>query len=199
VSAETNVGVTRLLDFIAKYGSSPLDRAEVPARDASGLPGSVALAQPEPVVYVFKTMNEPGVGELSLFRVYSGTVRTGDELQNTARDCTERFGQIYLLNGHDRTPVTHLNAGDLGAVVKLRATHTGDTLCSPRFQVVLPKVEFPKPDIHAARSNCDRRAMRTNSPSASPRFILRTRPSITGWTTRSIRPSSPGRVRCTCR
>ncbi|HRE08123.1 MAG TPA: elongation factor G [Opitutaceae bacterium] len=150
VSAETNVGVTRLLDFIAKYGSSPLDRAEVPARDASGLPGSVALAQPEPVVYVFKTMNEPGVGELSLFRVYSGTVRTGDELQNTVRDCTERFGQIYLLNGHDRTPVTHLNAGDLGAVVKLRATHTGDTLCSPRFQVVLPKVEFPKPDIHAA-------------------------------------------------
>jgi elongation factor G len=150
VSAETNVGVTRLLDFIAKYGSSPLDRAEVPAHDASGLPGSVALAQPEPVVYIFKTMNEPGVGELSLFRVYSGTVRTGDELQNTARDCTERFGQIYLLNGHDRTPVTHLNAGDLGAVVKLRATHTGDTLCSPRFQVVLPKVEFPKPDIHAA-------------------------------------------------
>jgi elongation factor G len=149
-SAETNVGVARLMDFIAKYGSSPLDRAEVPARDASGVTGSVPLSQPEPVVFIFKTMNEPGVGELSLFRVYSGTVKTGDELVNTSRDVTERLGQLYLLNGHDRTPVTQLHAGDLGAVVKLRATHTGDTLCSPRFTVTLPPVEYPRPNIHGA-------------------------------------------------
>lgn len=150
VSAEKNVGVARLMDFIAKYGSSPLDRAEVAARDASGLPGTVTLSQPEPVAYVFKTMNEPGVGELSLFRVYSGTVRSGDELRNTARDTTERLGQLYVLSGHDRTPVPLLRAGDLGAVVKLRDTHTGDTLCSPRFSVVLPKVEYPAPNIHTA-------------------------------------------------
>src|SRR3954467_1829812 len=118
VSAETNVGVGRLMDFIAKYGSSPLDRAEVPARDASGVTGSVSLSQPEPVVFIFKTMNEPGVGELSLFRVYSGVVKTGDELVNTSRDITERLGQLYVLNGHDRTPARVLHAGDLGAVVK---------------------------------------------------------------------------------
>jgi elongation factor G len=150
VSGETNVGVSRLMDFIAKYGSSPQDRAEVPARDASGLAGSVPLSQPEPVVFVFKTMNEPGVGELSLFRVYSGVVKSGDELLNTTRDVSERLGQIYVLNGHDRTPVPQLRAGDLGAVVKLRATQTGDTLCTPRFPVVLPKVEYPRPNIHAA-------------------------------------------------
>ncbi len=150
VSAETNVGVARLMDFIAKYGSSPLDRAEVPARDTSGLAGSVSLSQPEPVVFVFKTMNEPGVGELSLFRVYSGTVKSGDELLNTTRDVTERLGQIYLLNGHDRTPVPLLRAGDLGAVVKLRSTHTGDTLCSPRYPVTLNPVEYPRPNIHGA-------------------------------------------------
>ncbi|MBL9209232.1 MAG: elongation factor G, partial [Opitutaceae bacterium] len=149
-SAETNVGVGRLMDFIAKYGSSPLDRAEVPARDASGVTGSVPLSQPEPVVFIFKTMNEPGVGELSLFRVYSGTIKSGDELVNTSRDVTERLGQLYVLNGHDRTPVPQLHAGDLGAVVKLRATHTGDTLCSPRFTVTLPAVEYPKPNIHGA-------------------------------------------------
>ena len=149
-SAETNVGVGRLMDFIAKYGSSPLDRAEVPARDPSGVAGSVPLSQPEPVVFIFKTMNEPGVGELSLFRVYSGTIKSGDELLNTTRDTTERLGQLYVLNGHDRTPVPQLRAGDLGAVVKLRATHTGDTLCSPRFAVMLPKVEYPKPNIHGA-------------------------------------------------
>jgi elongation factor G len=150
VSAETNVGVARLMDFIAKYGSSPLDRAEVPARDASGLPGSVPLTQPEPVVYIFKTMNEPGVGELSLFRVYSGVVKSGDELRNTVRQAAERLGQLYVLNGRDRTPVPLLRAGDLGAVVKLRETHTGDTLCSPRYPVVLPKVEYPAPNIHGA-------------------------------------------------
>ncbi len=150
VSAETNVGVARLMDFIAKYGSSPMDRAEVPARDASDLPGSVPLTQPEPVLYVFKTMNEPGVGELSLFRVFAGTVRSGDELLNSSRGVTERVGQLYVLDGRERTPVPQLNAGDLGAVVKLRATHTGDTLCSPKHVVSLPRVEYPAPNIHGA-------------------------------------------------
>ncbi|HEY0945358.1 MAG TPA: elongation factor G [Opitutaceae bacterium] len=150
VSAETNVGVARLMDFIAKYGSSPLDRAEVPARDAGGLPGSVSLSAPDPVVYVYKTMNEAGVGELSLFRVYAGTVKSGDELYNRTRQVTERIGQLYVLNGQERTPVASLAAGDLGAVVKLRETRTGDTLCSPRFIVELPQVEYPRPNIHGA-------------------------------------------------
>lgn len=150
VSAETNVGVARLMDFIAKYGSAPTDRADVPARDAAGIAGSVQLTQPEPVVYIFKTMNEPGVGELSLFRLFAGTVRAGDELINTSRNVTERLGQLYVLNGTSRTPVQALHAGDLGAVVKLRGTHTGDTLCSPRHPVILPKVEYPAPNIHGA-------------------------------------------------
>ncbi len=150
VSAETNVGVARLMDFIAKYGSSPLDRSEVDGRDAKGEHVTVPLSHTEPVVYVFKTMNEPGVGELSLFRVYSGTVASGAELFNSTRQVNERLGQVYVLNGHDRTPVPQLTAGDLGAVVKLRDTRTDDTLCSPRFQVVLPKVEFPRPNIHGA-------------------------------------------------
>jgi elongation factor G len=150
VSADRNVGVARLMDFIAKYGSSPEDRAEVPATDAGGLPRTVALSQPDPVVYVFKTMNEPGVGELSLFRVYSGKLRSGDELFNRARQMTERLGQLYVLNGRERVQVPSLGAGDLGAVVKLRDTRTGDTLCSPRFIVELPKVEYPHPNIHVA-------------------------------------------------
>ncbi|HVU22749.1 MAG TPA: elongation factor G [Opitutus sp.] len=149
-SAETNVGVARFMDFIAKYGSSPLDRIAVDGLDASGAPVSVPLAHAEPVLYVFKTMNEPGVGELSLFRVYSGTVTSGAELFNSSRQVTERLGQIYVLNGHERTPAPQLGAGDLGAVVKLRQTHTDDTLCSAKFAVKLPKTVFPKPNIHGA-------------------------------------------------
>jgi elongation factor G len=149
-SAEANVGVARLLDFIAKYGSSPADRRTVAALDASGAPVEVALDGPDTAAQVFKTMNEEHFGELSFFRVHSGAVTSGSELFNATRNLTERIGQIYLVNGRDREAVGSLNAGDIGAVVKLKDTHTGDTLCSPARPVKLPTVEYPKPTIHAA-------------------------------------------------
>src|SRR5256886_1984249 len=149
-SAETNVGVARLMDFIAKYGSSPVDREKVKAVAASGEETLIALSSPEPVLYVFKTMSEAQFGELSFFRLYSGSVKVGTELYNSDRRITEKVGQIYILNGKNRTPVNTLNAGDIGAVVKLKDTHTGNTLCSPRMIVTLPKVAYPKPNVHAA-------------------------------------------------
>lgn len=150
VSAETNVGVARLMDIIAKYGSSPADRKKVAAQDADGKNLEVSLTDPDPVCYVFKTMSEAQFGELSFFRVYSGQIRVGSELYNSDRRTTEKIGQIYLLNGKQRESVPALNAGDIGAVVKLKDTHTGNTLCSARKPVLLPKVEYPKPNIHAA-------------------------------------------------
>jgi elongation factor G len=150
ISAETDVGVARLMDFIAKYGSSPVDRRKVTARDANGNEVEVALSGSEPVAHVFKTMHEEHFGELSFFRVYSGTVRTGMELYNSARNSTERIGQIYLLNGRDRAAVSELNSGDIGATVKLKNTHTGSTLCSTSRPVKLPEPEYPKPSLHAA-------------------------------------------------
>ncbi len=149
-SAETNVGVARLMDFIAKYGSSPVDRAKIEALDANDIPVSVALDQPDPVLYVFKTMSEAQFGELSFFRLYSGSVRVGQDLYNSDRKITERFGQIYALNGKNRIAAEVLNAGDIGATVKLKDTHTGNTLCNPKNQVTLTKVVYPKPNIHAA-------------------------------------------------
>ena len=149
-SAETNVGVARLMDFIAKYGSSPADRPKAKALDAGGKEIELGLTDPDPVLYIFKTMSEAQFGELSFFRVYSGSVKFGSELSNTSRRSTEKIGQIYLLNGKTRTSVPTLNAGDIGAVVKLKDTSTGDTLCVGKRQVVLPKHQFPKPNIHAA-------------------------------------------------
>src|SRR5436190_6885024 len=148
-SAETNIGVARMMDIIAKYGSSPADRAKVKAVDADGNPIEVGLDAPDPVLYVFKTMSEAQFGELSFFRIYSGSVKFGSELYNTDRRSTEKIGQIYQLNGKTRTSVPSLNAGDIGAVVKLKDTHTGNTLCSPKRVVTLPKVTYPKPNIHA--------------------------------------------------
>lgn len=149
-SAENNIGVARLMDMIAKYGSSPVDRKTVPALDAWGNECTVDLAGNETVCYVFKTMSEAQFGELSFFRVYSGQVKFGSELYNTDRRISEKIGQIYLLNGKNRETVQVLNAGDIAAVVKLKDTHTGNTLCSSKHPVSLPKVVYPRPSIHAS-------------------------------------------------
>jgi len=149
-SAEKNIGVARLMDFIAKYGSSPVDRAKVAALGPDGKELAVKLNDPDPVCYVFKTMSEAQFGELSFFRVYSGQVKVGSEVFNSDRRISEKIGQIYLLNGKTRENVPLLNAGDIGAVVKLKDTHTGNTLCSGKHPVTLPKVSYPRPNIHAS-------------------------------------------------
>ena len=149
-SAETNVGIARLMDFIAKYGSSPEDRQTVGAVDANGDPVLVSLAGKEHVAYVFKTLTDPQSGDLSLFRVYSGDVHTNMELYNSDRRITERIGQLYRLNGKNRTQVDILYAGDIGAAVKLKDTHTGNTLCDAKHIVSLPKVSYPVPYTTAA-------------------------------------------------
>jgi elongation factor G len=149
-SAEKNVGVARLLDFIARYGSSPVDRKQVQGIDLNGKETEIALESGETVACVFKTMSESHFGELTFFRVYSGSVQSGTDLYNSDRKITERIGQIYLLNGQNRESVNRLGPGDMGAVVKLKDTHTGNTLCTAKRAVTLPKVVYPKPNIHAA-------------------------------------------------
>lgn len=150
VSAQSGTGVTRMLDFIAKYGSSPVDRAEVEAQAEDGKTVKLPLDAGDPVAFVFKTMHEDHVGDLSFFRVYSGEVSTGADLLNPGRRVTERLGQLFRVNGKERTHIKSLSPGDIGAAVKLRDTHTGDTLCSARKPLTLPVIEFPKPNIQGA-------------------------------------------------
>ena len=150
VSAETNVGVARLMDFISKYGSSPADRESYPAIDSKDAAIEIRLKDPEAAAHVFKTMAEAHFGELSFLRVYSGVVTAGSELFNGDRKVSERIGQIYLLNGRDRTTVPELRAGDIGAVVKLKDTHTGNTLCSSSRPVRLSPLSYPPPTIQAS-------------------------------------------------
>ena len=149
-SGVKNVGVSRILDFIAKYGSSPVDRATVAAKSPDGRDVTVALNDGQSVAFVFKTMHETHVGNLSFFRVYSGDVTSGSELINVNRGETERIGQLYRVNGSSREPVSSLHAGDIGAVVKLRATRAGDTLCAAARQVTLDVVDFPAPNTRGA-------------------------------------------------
>ena len=149
-AGENNVGVARLLDFIARFGSSPADRGTVDATDAAGQPCQISLTGKEPVAFVFKTLSDPLSGDLSIFRVYSGDVHTGMDLYNSDRRVSERIGQLFRLNGKTRTAVEVLTAGDIGAAVKLKDTHTGNTLCEAHHGVVLPKVKYPTPYTQAA-------------------------------------------------
>jgi elongation factor G len=149
-SAENNIGVARVMDFIAKYASSAVDLPKTKASDADGKEIEIALTDPDPVVFLYKTMSEAQFGEMSFFRVYSGHLKFGSELYNSDRRSTQKIGQIYILNGKNRTSVPTLNAGDIGAVVKLKDSNTGNTLCGTKKPVFLPKVNYPKPNIHAA-------------------------------------------------
>ncbi len=127
-----------------------MDRKKVKAVNANDAEVEVGLEDPDPVLYIFKTMSEAHFGELSFFRVYSGSVSTGMDLYNSDRKINERIGQIYLLNGQNREAVNTLGPGDIAAAVKLKDTHTGNTLCHAKKAVTLPKVVYPKPNIHAS-------------------------------------------------
>ncbi len=150
-SAQTNVGVNRLLDLLSKYYPSPADLSKSLANrtDSSELIVEPSIDQPTSL-FIFKTVSEPHVGELSFFRVYSGSVKSGMDLKNTSRQSSERLGQIFSMNGKHRKEAGILNAGDIGAVVKLKNTHTGDTLCDPKLNIELQKINFPPPSINEA-------------------------------------------------
>ncbi|RMD50693.1 MAG: elongation factor G [Ignavibacteria bacterium] len=152
VSAEKAVGLSNFMDFAADYLPSPKDR-EAPKGKLAGKDETVEVPcdeNGEPVLLVFKSLNEQHVGELSIFKVYSGKVNSGLDIQNVSKNKTERMGQIFVLNGKTRKEISTLYAGDIGAVVKLKDTHTGDTLSSKNFSVELEPIKFPEPVIRGA-------------------------------------------------
>lgn len=152
VSATAAVGINNFLDFAAKYFPSPLDRGGEEATLAGKNEKVLVKPDPsgEPVLFVFKTLSEQHVGELSLFKVYSGTVRAGMDLVNQTNNKIERLSQLSILNGRTRKEVPQILAGDIGAVVKLKDTHTNNTLSSKNFAVVIKPIVFPEPVIHGA-------------------------------------------------
>ncbi|HTH04907.1 MAG TPA: EF-Tu/IF-2/RF-3 family GTPase, partial [Ilumatobacteraceae bacterium] len=126
-SAHTGVGIDRLADFICEIGPSPADRpCDVVAGDGT-VPVPVD-ASAKPLVHVFKTLADPYIGQLSLFKVLSGTVKADDRLINSTTGAEERLHGLFLLRGKEQSPITQIVAGDLAAVSKLSNTHTGDTL-----------------------------------------------------------------------
>jgi elongation factor G len=144
-SALTGVGIDRLADFICEIGPSPADRpVTVQAGDQEV---SVSADQDgQPLAYVFRTIADPFVGQLSVFKVLSGTIKTDDHLVNASSGTDERFHGLFHLRGKDQTPATSLPAGDIAAVAKLAGTRTGDTL-APKGSPVRVVASPPPPAV----------------------------------------------------
>ncbi len=151
-SATKGVGSNTLLDFAVNYFPAPNERTSIEAnmKDNGNKVEIKCNPNGEPVLFIFKSLSEQHVGELSIFKVYSGTLSPGMDLVNTHKEKIERMGQIFVLNGRNRKEITKISAGDIGAVVKLKDSHTGDTLCSKNFTVVVPRIDYPEPVIRFA-------------------------------------------------
>ena len=152
VSAAKGVGIVNFIDFAVNYFPSPLERVGNKAK-MLGSDNEVEIKcdiNGEPTAFVFKSLSEAHVGELSVFKVFSGKLKTGMDILNTSRGKTERLGQLFILNGKNRKEVSELTAGDIGAVVKLKDTHTGNTLSSKNYSLIIEDIDYPAPTIRAA-------------------------------------------------
>ncbi|MBI5058998.1 elongation factor G [candidate division KSB1 bacterium] len=149
-AGSANIGTSRLLDFLVSHGPSPLNRGGVKAQ-AGDKEIEIRSSTEDPMSgLVFKTTAEAHVGELSFIRMFSGQTQPGAELQNPNTGKGEKIGQIFYICGKNRIPAEKFIAGDLGAMVKLKATRTGDTLCDKNRNVQYPAIAFPSPVLENA-------------------------------------------------
>ena len=148
-SSIMNIGIQSLLDAIVKYMPSSKDRGEVSGKNTKNeqIITRKSDAKEPFSAFIFKTIADPFVGRLSLFKVISGTINSDSSVYNSTKDKTEKVGTLFVLKGKNEIPVKNLKAGDIGAVSKLQYTMTGDTLCSGEEPIVYESIEFPNPCI----------------------------------------------------
>ena len=152
MSSSKGVGINNFLDFVSNYCPSPTDREGEEATLANSNNKVLVKYDPsgEPVIFIFKTISEQHVGEMSLFKVFSGSIKAGLDMLNETNNKTERLSQLSILNGHNRKEIPQLIAGDMGAVVKLKDTHTNNTLASKNLSVTMKPIQFPGAVIRGA-------------------------------------------------
>ncbi len=155
-AAFKNKGVQMLLDAIMDYLPSPLDVPPIKGKAPGSSLDSIGeierkASDDEPFsALAFKIMTDPFVGQLTFIRVYSGVLNAGSYVYNSTKDKKERIGRILRMHSSKREEVASVNAGDIGAVVGLKYTLTGDTLCDEKNAVILESIQFPDPVISVA-------------------------------------------------
>jgi elongation factor G len=150
-TAFKNKGVQALLDAVIVYMPSPLEMPPVKGINADGEPATRTAVDDEPFsALAFKILNDPFVGNLTFFRVYSGTLNSGDTVYVPTKDKNERIGRLLQMHASDRTEIKEVRAGDIAAAVGLKDVITGDTLCDLKSAITLEKMIFPVPVISVA-------------------------------------------------
>jgi len=187
-SSFKNKGVQPLLDAVIDYLPSPLDVPPVegiePTRGSANGDGAPAVrhaSDDEPfAALAFKIMADPYVGKLTYFRVYSGTLASGQRVLNVSTGRTERIGRILMMHANEREEVGEVHAGDIAAAVGIKQVSTGDTLCAPEHPIRLETIEFPEPVIKVAiepKTKADQEKMATalaRLAEEDPTFQVRT-------------------------
>ncbi len=146
-SSEKNMGSGRVMGFVNDICPSPAERNEITLEDGEKLKIDPNGAT---TVFIYKTISEPRVGIVSYFKVYSGTLNAADELVNANNRTSERFGQLFVAEGKNRTSVEQLKAGDIGVTVKLKSTHTNNTLNKKGVDRKIAMIKFPEPRVREA-------------------------------------------------
>lgn len=151
-SALRNKGVQPMLDAVVRYLPSPLDVPDVQGVDPDN--GNVLSRRPDPKepfsALVFKIMTDPFIGRLAYVRVYSGSLEAGSGVYNANRQKRERVGRLVQMHADKREDIKQCHAGDIAAIVGLKQTFTGETLCDPDHRILLETIEFPDPVIKVA-------------------------------------------------
>jgi elongation factor G len=150
-SAFKNKGVQAMLDAVIDYMPSPIDIPPVKCEAEDGSMVERPATDDAPfAALAFKIMTDPYVGQLTFFRVYSGTVSAGDSIYNSVKGKKERLGRILQMHANNREEIKEVHAGDIAAAVGLKDAVTGDTICALDKPVILERMIFPEPVIHVA-------------------------------------------------
>ena len=151
-SSFKNKGVQKLLDAICDYLPSPLDIDDVKGTKLDGVTEDIRKADDKAPMagLAFKVATDPFVGKITYFRIYSGVLRAGSYVLNSTKDVKERIGRLLRMHANHREDVEEAYAGDIVAIVGLKETTTGNTLCDSDHPIILEKMEFPEPVINIA-------------------------------------------------
>lgn len=152
-SVLTDKGISELLDAILQYLPSPLQHSKIDGRNPLK-PGEKKEIQPKQegpfCAFVFKSISDPYVGQLTLLRVFSGALLSNTSFDNINKKTKERIGQIYILQGREQRPVDSASCGDIAAIAKLKETVTSDSLSDEKEEVLFEPIVFPEPAISAS-------------------------------------------------
>ncbi|MEO0294634.1 MAG: elongation factor G, partial [candidate division WOR-3 bacterium] len=144
-------GINEFIEFLSEYFPS---YEEFSPRKGRKIDGTEVMIEPDPekptVAFIFKTMSDPHLGEINYVRVFRGSIKSGMELLNPKRELREKTTSLYSVLGKERKEISEIKLGEIGAIVKLKDTHTNDTLCSPDDPVIYPEIEFPWRSVQVA-------------------------------------------------